>query len=63
MEERITPLIAERAPLPYADRPGTAYVRRALHTMLGYEKTLKIARNLEHADPAQIMLDMADRLR
>ena len=62
MEERITPLIAERAPWLYADRPGTAYVRRALHTMLGYEKTLKIARNLEHADPAQIMLDMADRL-
>ncbi len=37
MKDRIDPLIAERAPWLYSDRPGTRIARRALHRMLGYD--------------------------
>lgn len=62
MEHRIDPLIAERAPWLYSDRPGTRIARRCLHRMLGYDQTIAIAKSLEDAGPAQIMRAMADRL-
>ncbi|WP_108814708.1 lysophospholipid acyltransferase family protein [Loktanella sp. Alg231-35] len=62
MEHRIDPLIAERAPWLFSDRPGTRIARHCLHRMLGYDKTIAIAKSLETAGPAQIMSAMADRL-
>ena len=62
MEHRIDPLIAERAPWLYSDRPGTRIAKRCLHRMLGYDTTVEIAKSLQHAQSAQIMGQMADRL-
>lgn len=62
MEHRIDPLIAERAPWLYSDRPGTRIARHGLHRLLGYDKTVQIAKTLEDAQPALIMQTMADRL-
>ena len=62
MEHRIEPLIAERAPWLYRDRPGTHIVKRVLHKMLGYDTTVEIAKSLEQATSAQIMDEMAARL-
>ena len=62
MRDRFDPLIAERAPWLYRNRPGTAAVRGLLHSLLGYEKTLEIATALQDAPSSQIMGEMADRL-
>ena len=62
MEDRIEPLIAERAPWLYRKRPGTQLAKRSLHKMLGYDKTVDIAKSLEHATSAQIMDELAARL-
>ncbi len=62
MEHRIDPLIAERAPWLYSNRPGTRIARRFLNRMLGYDKTVSIAKSLENAPSPEIMGTMADRL-
>lgn len=62
MEDRINPLIAERAPWLYSDRPATRIVRRCLHRLLGYDVTISIAKTLETARSDQIMGAMAGRL-
>jgi len=62
MEHRIDPLIAERAPWLYSNRPGTHIARRCLHRLLGYATTVDIAASLEHAPADQIMREMAQRL-
>lgn len=62
MEHRIDPLIAERAPWLYSDRPGTHIARRCLHRMLGYDTTVELAKSLKEAPANQIMRTMADRL-
>ena len=62
MEHRIDPLIAERAPWLYSDRPGTKIAKRCLHRMLGYDATVAIAGSLQDAPAAQIMDTMASRL-
>lgn len=62
MEHRIDPLIAERAPWLYSDRPGTRIAKRCLNRILGYNTTVDIAKSLEDAPSAQIMDTMADRL-
>jgi putative hemolysin len=62
MEHRINPLIAERAPWLYSDRPGTRVAKGALHKMLGYDTTVRIAKSLEDAPASKIMGVMADRL-
>ena len=62
MDDRIAPLIAERAPWLYSDRPGTWIVKRCLHRLLGYEATLDIAKSLQDAPSDQIMRSMANRL-
>lgn len=62
MEHRLDPLIAERAPWLYSDRPGTRVVRRGLHKMLGHDTTLRIAKTLRDAPAHQIMQVMGERL-
>ncbi len=62
MEHRIDPLIAERAPWLYRDRPGTRIAKTCLHRVLGYDATVDIAKSLEDAPSAQIMGTMAARL-
>jgi putative hemolysin len=62
MEHRIEPLIAERAPWLYSDRPGTGIAKRCLHRLLGYDKTVEIATTLKDAPANEIMDQMAARL-
>ena len=44
MKERLDPLIEERAPWLFADRPGRRTLREALMGVLGYERTLELGR-------------------
>lgn len=62
MEHRIDPLIAERAPWLYRDGLCTPLLRRALHRLLGYEKTVEIAKQHIESPADDIMADMAARL-
>ncbi|SIT75436.1 Putative hemolysin [Yoonia rosea] len=62
MEDRIEPLIAERAPWLYSNRLGTGIARRCLHRLLGYDKTVEIATSLQDAPANEIMDQMAARL-
>lgn len=62
MDHRIAPLISERAPWLYGDRPGTILARNVLHALLGYDETLRIAGALETAPAAEIMATMGARL-
>lgn len=62
MEHRIEPLIAERAPWLYSDRPGTRIAKRCLHRMLGYNTTVEIAKSLKDSPADEIMQTMAIRL-
>lgn len=62
MKERIDPLIAERAPWLYRDRPGTKLVRNGLNRVLGYHKTVRIAQHLKDSPSGKIMQDMGDLL-
>ncbi|WP_037294054.1 1-acyl-sn-glycerol-3-phosphate acyltransferase [Roseobacter sp. CCS2] len=62
MEHRIDPLIAERAPWLYSDRPGTQLAKRCLHRLLGYDTTVDIAKALKDAPSDLIMQAMSLRL-
>ncbi|MFO8125637.1 1-acyl-sn-glycerol-3-phosphate acyltransferase [Yoonia sp.] len=62
MEHRIDPLIAERAPWLYSDRPGTRIAKRCLHRLLGYEPTVSLAKTLQDSSSEHIMDTMAARL-
>lgn len=62
MEDRIEPLIAERAPWLYSKRAGTGIAKRCLHRLLGYDKTVEIATSLQDAPACEIMDQMATRL-
>ncbi|WP_422072669.1 lysophospholipid acyltransferase family protein [Tranquillimonas rosea] len=62
MRERLDPLISERAPWLFANRPGTRLVHRALTKMLSYDKTVRLAEHFEHADSPSIMNQMGDYL-
>ncbi|WP_208352433.1 lysophospholipid acyltransferase family protein [Pseudaestuariivita rosea] len=55
MQERIDPLIQERAPWLFRDRPGTHLARTALHNMLGYARTLELAEEFRSQPTDQIM--------
>ncbi len=59
MEHRIDPLIAERAPWLYDDRPGRRLARRSLHKLLGYDATLHIAKTLKDQPADRIMAAMS----
>jgi len=62
MQDRLDPLIQDRAPWLFAKRPGTQLVRRLLNRTLSYDKTVEIATALEHAPTRRIMDEMGDRL-
>ncbi|SFR19905.1 1-acyl-sn-glycerol-3-phosphate acyltransferase [Poseidonocella sedimentorum] len=47
MQDRIDPLIAERAPWAFERKPGRLIAQRALKAILGYNKTLRIARRAD----------------
>lgn len=55
MEERIDPLIAERAPWLFAQGAGVAVVRKLLQRMLGYPRTLALAEELRDLSASDIM--------
>ena len=62
MEDRIDPLIAERAPWLYRNRPGTRAVRAFLNRTLSYDRTIEIAKSLEWANSVEIMSHMGEML-
>ena len=62
MEHRIDPLIQERAPWLYLDRPGIRAARRSLHRMLGYDTTVRIATMLQDQPADRIMNVMGQHL-
>lgn len=59
MRDRIDPLIAERAPWLFADRPGTRPARWLLENMLGYKRTLELGVEFEHLPMHDIMQRMS----
>ncbi|MGS4944728.1 lysophospholipid acyltransferase family protein [Meridianimarinicoccus sp. RP-17] len=58
MEDRLDPLIAERAPWLFADRVTSKTARAVLMRMLGYERTLRLGRFLEDKSTLEIMAIM-----
>lgn len=62
MKDRIDPLIEERAPWLFRDRPGTALARSVLNRALSYDKTVDIASSFRDAPTAVIMGEMGKLL-
>ncbi len=62
MRDRIDPLIAERAPWLFADRPGTGIARSVLERLLGYPRTLELGRHYRDRPATEIMDGMAAML-
>ncbi|MCT4577141.1 1-acyl-sn-glycerol-3-phosphate acyltransferase [Donghicola sp.] len=62
MKDRIDPLISERAPWLFADRPGTRMARGLLNSMLSYDRTISIGEHVQHMPAPQIMEHMAGLL-
>jgi putative hemolysin len=60
MQDRLDPLIAERAPWLFSDRPGTRFARELLDRMLGYRRTVEIATAMRDLPARDIMAGMAD---
>jgi putative hemolysin len=60
MQDRLEPLIAERAPWLFAERPGTRLARGLLNHLLGARATLRLAETLEPL-PAGAVMDAAAR--
>lgn len=61
MQDRIDPLIEERAPWLFRNRPGTAAARKVLTDLLGYPRTLALGELLQH-HPAPVIMDEMARL-
>ncbi len=62
MKDRIDPLIEERAPWLFRDRPGTALARSVLNRALSYDKTVEIASSFRDAPTSVIMGEMGKLL-
>lgn len=62
IDARLAPLIQDRAPWLFKNRPGTRAVKAILDHALGYHKTVAIGDRLDPLPPAQIMDDMSSRL-
>ena len=62
MENRINPLIVERAPWLGRQNGGAKVFRAGLDRMLGYRKTVDLAKPFEHSPSSEIMGKMADRI-
>lgn len=61
MQERLDPLIEERAPWLFSPRPWAAPARSVLNRMLGYDRTVALGRVLQH-HPAPVIMDEMARL-
>lgn len=61
VEDRLSPLIAERAPWLYSGRKGTAAARAVLDRMLGQRRTVEIVTALDPYSAPRVM-DTAARL-
>lgn len=62
MRDRIDPLIEERAPWLFRDRPGTALARAALNRALSYDRTVTIAEKFRDATTAEMMGELGRQL-
>ncbi|MCV6598246.1 MAG: lysophospholipid acyltransferase family protein [Mangrovicoccus sp.] len=62
MQERIDPLIEERAPWLFSDRPWSAPSRAALNRMLGYHRTVALGEHFRDMPMQQIMAHMGQML-
>jgi putative hemolysin len=62
MKDRIDPLIEERAPWLFANRPGTRALRALLNRVLSYEKTLEIGASVDHLPAQELMAVMGGML-
>ncbi|MBN2905555.1 MAG: 1-acyl-sn-glycerol-3-phosphate acyltransferase [Rhodobacteraceae bacterium] len=61
MQDRLDPLIAERAPWLFAPRRWSAPARGVLTRLLGYPRTVALGRALQH-HPAPLIMDEMARL-
>ena len=59
MQDKIDPLIAERAPWLFTGRPHHTVARHLLTRLLGYPKTVAIGAAVEHEPTERIMATMA----
>ena len=59
MKDRIDPLIAERAPWLFSDRPGVAVARAVLDRMLGYQRTLEVGEAVRDLTAPALMAAVA----
>ncbi|WP_439123816.1 1-acyl-sn-glycerol-3-phosphate acyltransferase [Marivita sp.] len=62
MKDRIDPLIEDRAPWLFRPTVAASLARPALNRVLGYDRTVSLAEEVEHLPPNAIMNTMADRL-
>ncbi len=62
MKDRIDPLIEERAPWLFSDRPTVRPIRALLDHMLGYDRTLAISRTIRDMPASDIMSVMGEML-
>lgn len=62
MKDRIDPLIEERAPWLFANRPGTRALRAMLNRLLSYQKTLEIGASVDHLPAQELMGVMGEML-
>jgi 1-acyl-sn-glycerol-3-phosphate acyltransferase len=62
MQDRIDPLIEERAPWLFRDRPGTGMARAVLNRALSYDKTVAIAEGFRDAPTSEIMGELGRML-
>ncbi len=59
MQDRIDPLIEERAPWLFVEKPWAKPSRRVLNSLLGYHRTVALGEALEKYDAPVIMNEMA----
>ncbi|WP_224826357.1 lysophospholipid acyltransferase family protein [Cognatishimia sp. MH4019] len=62
MKDRFDPLIADRAPWLFADKPHARVAREALTGLLSYGHTLELAEQFEHQTTPHIMAEMGRQL-
>jgi putative hemolysin len=62
MKDRIDPLIQDRAPWLFRKTPGAFAARPVLDTLLGYNRTVRLAEEIGTLPALEIMDIMADRL-
>lgn len=63
MEDRIAPLIAERAPWLFEEGPVRRQCRTVLEHLLQYPQTIELAKELEPLGALQIFEEMGQRLK